>query len=121
MSVTLEEFKKILHDQRNQGYRCAVSRTLEMLQGKWVLRVLYELEKKDTMRFGELLKGIPGITKTMLSNSLKQLEDCGIVKRIQFNEIPPHVEYSLTEAGQAMLPIFYEISNWGEKYLPEEK
>ena len=54
----------------------------------------------------------------MLTNSLRELEADGLVSRIQFNEIPPHVEYSLTEKGNALLPIFYEMTMWGLQYIP---
>ena len=65
-------------------------------------------------------KAIPKITNTMLTSTLRDLERLGVVAREQFNEIPPHVEYSLTESGEALLPIFYEIAKWGDKYLLEE-
>ena len=55
----------------------------------------------------------PRITNTMLTNTLRDLEELGIIHREQFNEIPPHVEYSLTEKGKALLPVFFEISKWG--------
>ena len=69
------------------------------------------------MRFGELKKAYPRITNTMLTNTLRDLESLGIIRREQFNEIPPHVEYSLTEKGKALLPVFFEISKWGEENL----
>ena len=69
------------------------------------------------MRFGELKKAYPNITNTMLTNTLRDLESLGIIHREQFNEIPPHVEYSLTEKGKALLPVFFEISKWGEENL----
>ena len=69
------------------------------------------------MRFGELKKAYPNITNTMLTNTLRDLENLGIIHREQFNEIPPHVEYSLTEKGKALLPVFFEISKWGEENL----
>lgn len=59
----------------------------------------------------------PRITNTMLTNTLRDLEELGIIHREQFNEIPPHVEYSLTEKGKALLPVFFEISKWGEENL----
>lgn len=64
---------------------------------------------------------LPQITNTMLNSTLRDLEKYGIVHREQFNEIPPHVEYSLTEKGKAMIPIFCELAKWGENYLDEEK
>ena len=62
-------------------------------------------------------KNLNGITNTMLSSTLKTLEDKGIVDRKQYNEVPLRVEYSLTEAGKAMLHIYYEIAKWGSTYL----
>ena len=70
------------------------------------------------MRFGELRRNMEGITNTMLTSSLRELERDGLVSRAQFNEIPPHVEYSLTEKGRALLPVFYEMTRWGFRYIP---
>lgn len=95
---------------------CPMRRTLELLSGKWRTHVIYALCKKECCRFGELKKTVPGITNTMLSSTLKDLEELDILHREQFNEIPPHVEYSLTEKGRALLPIFAELAKWGEKY-----
>ncbi|ANU47288.1 transcriptional regulator [Enterocloster clostridioformis] len=111
-----EEFKKWLLSAQPDN-NCPVSRALELFNGKWKTRILFELCKKDSLRFGELKKSIPLITNTMLSSTLKELENIDVVKRTQYNEIPPHVEYSLTEKGQALLPSFLEIAKWGEKYL----
>ncbi|MDO5115705.1 MAG: helix-turn-helix domain-containing protein [Synergistaceae bacterium] len=97
---------------------CPVTPLLEMLQGKWKFQLIYELCIKSPMRFGLLKKTLNGITSTMLSASLRELERDGLVSRIQFNEIPPHVEYSLTEKGEALLPVFYAITKWGCKYIP---
>lgn len=97
---------------------CPVTSLLLMLQGKWKFQIIYELCIQDGIRFGELRKNICGITNTMLASSLKELELDGLVSRIQFNEIPPHVEYSLTEKGKDLLPVFYEMTKWGFKYIP---
>ncbi|MGX7737770.1 winged helix-turn-helix transcriptional regulator [Enterococcus faecalis] len=69
------------------------------------------------MRFGELKKQIPQVTNTMLTTTLRDLEQNNIVKRKQFNEIPPHVEYSLTDKGKSLLTVFYELGHWGKSYL----
>ena len=92
---------------------CPVHRTLELLSGKWRTHMIYELCKHPSMRFSELKRAYPHITNTMLANTLRDLEMLGIVNREQFNEIPPHVEYSLTEKGRGLLPVFFEISKWG--------
>lgn len=99
--------------------RCPVRRTLELLSGKWRTHIIYELCKKPSCRFSELQKAIPPITNTMLTAALRDLERLGIVRREQFNEIPPHVEYSLTEQGRALLPVFLEMARWGETYLKD--
>lgn len=96
---------------------CPVTSLLLMLQGKWKFQILYELCIKDPIRFGELRKNIAGITNTMLTSSLRELERDGLVSRIQYNEIPPHVEYSLTKMGNDLLPIFYEMTKWGLRYI----
>ena len=89
-----------------------------MLQGKWKFQIIYEMCIKDPIRFGELRKNIEGITNTMLTSSLRELEKDGLVSREQFNEIPPRVEYSLTEKGKGLLPVFYAMTMWGFKYIP---
>ena len=88
-----------------------------MLQGRWKFQIIYELCIKSPIRFGELKKELGGITNTMLTSSLRELEQDGLVDRIQFNEIPPHVEYSLSDKGKDLLPVFYEMTKWGFKYL----
>ena len=95
---------------------CPVTPLLVMLQGKWKTQILYELCIHDTVRFGLLKKELPGITNTMLTSSLRELEADGFINRVQFNEIPPHVEYSFTERGRDLMPIFYEIMRWGFKH-----
>lgn len=103
----------------NVSDNCPMRRTLELLSGKWRTHIIYELCKKPACRFGELKKAVPKITNTMLANTLRDLEEAGIVHREQFNEIPPHVEYSLTEKGKALLPVFTELAKWGETHLED--
>ena len=109
----LEKVKEgIVTDQGN----CPVTPLLVMLQGKWKTQVLYELCIHDHIRFGELKKDLPGITNTMLTNTLRDLEKDGLIVREQFNEIPPHVEYSFSDMGRDLLPVFYAIMVWGFKH-----
>lgn len=96
---------------------CPMRRTLELISGKWRTHIIYELCKKPSCRFSELKKAVPKITNTMLTTTLRDLEQFGIVHREQFNEVPPHVEYSLTEKGKALLPVFTELAKWGENHL----
>jgi len=99
---------------------CPVKKGLVLFEGKWKTRVLYELiVQGGTLRFGQLRKAISGISNTMLTETLKELERLGLVTRKQFNEIPPHVEYSLTESADALIPIFETIGNWATDFLRE--
>jgi DNA-binding HxlR family transcriptional regulator len=117
--MTPEQFlQSLTSSEPNEN--CPIRRALSLLNGKWRTYVLYELCRRPTIRFGELKKAIPLITNTMLTSTLRDLEKLGIIKRVQFNKIPPHVEYSLTENGKALFPIFYEIAKWSKNYLPEE-
>ena len=97
---------------------CPVTPVVQMLQGKWKLQILYELCIKCPMRFGELKKMLKPITNTALTNALKELEADDLIQRIQYNEMPLRVEYSLTLKGQDLLPVFYAIMQWGIKYIP---
>lgn len=73
--------------------------------------------KHDTMRFGQLKSALPQITNTMLTSTLRELEVGNLITRIQYNEIPPHVEYSLSDKGKDLMPIYYEIYKWSCKHL----
>lgn len=95
---------------------CPIYKTIGLFQGKWTVWVLFELNKNPSMRFGELRNAIPNISNTMLTATLRDLEKRGLVKRIQFNEIPPHVEYTLTEKAKALHTVFEAMIEWGEIY-----
>lgn len=114
--MTAEEYlQKILASEMSSD--CPVRKTLELLSGKWRTHIIYELCKHPVCRFGELKKAVPRITNTMLTNTLRDLENLEIVHREQYNEIPPRVEYSLTDKGKALLPVFFELAKWGDTYL----
>lgn len=117
--MTYDEYRhEVKEGILTEAGNCPATPLLLMLQGKWKFQILYELFIQDPIRFGELKKNINGITNTMLASSLRELEKDGLVSRMQFNEIPPRVEYSLTEKGQALLPVFYEMTKWGFQYIP---
>lgn len=116
-AMTYDEFLERVHEGIvTEKGNCPITPLLLMLQGKWKNQVIYELCIKEPIRFGELKKNLVGITNTMLTSTLRDLENDGLIKREQFNEIPPHVEYSFTEKGRDLMPIFYAIMNWGFKY-----
>ena len=117
-NITYDEFLDNIHDIiTTKSGNCPVTSLIQMLQGKWKFTIIYELCIRDPMRYGEIKSAIPGITGTMLSASLKELESDGLVVRRQFEEIPPRVEYSLSKKGRDLLPVFYEMMRWGCHYV----
>lgn len=118
MMLTYEQFvEQFRKGPTPKEGTCPVALTIALINGKWNSRVIYALQKQDTIRFSELKRNIGSVTNTMLSATLKNLEKQGIVGRKQYEEIPVRVEYFLTDAGEAMLPIYYEMAKWGMQYL----
>lgn len=91
---------------------CPVLHALNIIGGKWRIPILWKLANSP-LRYNELKRQLTGITNIMLTRSLKDLEKHGLIDRIQFSEIPPHVEYSLTEQGKNLVPALIIIKEWG--------
>jgi DNA-binding HxlR family transcriptional regulator len=104
---------------RKSGYGCPegcpVEATLDVIGGKWKGVILYYL-LEDKKRFNELRRLIPGITQRMLSLQLSELENDGIINRNVYPEVPPRVEYSMTEFGITLEPIITQMKEWGDQY-----
>jgi DNA-binding HxlR family transcriptional regulator len=92
---------------------CPIERAVGVLDGKWTLLILRELFQ-GTRRFGELRTVLDGVSPKTLTERLRYLEDCGVVLRTIYPEIPPRVEYSLTELGQKAWPVIEALRDWGE-------
>ena len=92
---------------------CPIKHTLDIIGGKWKLFIVLQLFGSEQLRFSQLSKNIPGLTNTVLSGGLRDMEKDGIILRHQFNEIPPHVEYSLTEKGRTLSNVLLAIADWG--------
>ena len=101
---------------------CPLGKALSVIGGKWKMRIICTLTVDGTQRYNDLLKKTAGITSAMLSSSLKELEADGIVTRIQYEEIPPRVEYSLTGHGRDLWPILHRLGHWasGEAFDGDE-
>ena len=93
--------------------KCPLSYAMSIIGGKWKLFIVLQLFGSEQLRFSQLSKNIPGITNTVLSGCLRDMEKDGIILRHQFNEIPPHVEYSLTEKGRTLSNVLLAIADWG--------
>ncbi|MBR1680647.1 helix-turn-helix transcriptional regulator [bacterium] len=117
-TMSYEEFVKRMKSDtlETPNGNCPAEQILRVFQGKWKDEILYCLCMYDSIRFGELKKLLVGITNTMLTSALRDLEKDGFIERKQFNEIPPHVEYSFTPKGKDLMPIFYEMAMWGMKW-----
>ena len=99
---------------------CPVSVTVKVMGGKWKPGILWELSKREKLRFGELQQLIPEVSPKMLTQQLRELEQDGVVDRHVFAEVPPRVEYQLNELGESLYPILYQMSLWGIANNTEE-
>jgi DNA-binding HxlR family transcriptional regulator len=96
---------------------CKVQGALSILVGKWKPTILLFLMSEGTMRYGELKKALVGITPKMLTNQLRELEEEGLINREVYPQIPPKVEYSITEYGMTLKPILEAMHEWGTKHI----
>ena len=94
---------------------CSIETTLLLLSNKWTILILRDLFD-GTKRFGELKKSLTGVSQKVLTANLRTLEEKGIVRRKIYPEVPPRVEYSLTELGTTLKPVIDSMKEWGEYY-----
>lgn len=95
---------------------CPVATTVQLIGNKWKLLILRNMFYGGTQRFTDLAKTIPGISKKVLTDNLRALEGDGLVEREVFAEVPPRVEYSLSDLGKTLKPILDAMSRWGTEY-----
>lgn len=98
------------------SYTYELEVAFEILSGKWVPQIIWNLAKGE-QRFGQLRKLMPKITQKMLTQQLRSLEKNGIINRTAYPEVPPVVEYSLTEIGKKLIPSFDSLNDWAVEYL----
>ncbi|MEU0545800.1 helix-turn-helix domain-containing protein [Nocardia sp. NPDC005978] len=104
-------------EKRFGPYFCGIDAAMDVLGGKWKSLILWELDAHGTRRFGQLRRGLPGVSEKMLTQHLRELEEDGVVHREIFAEIPPRVEYSLTEEGAALNAALRELGAWGKRRI----
>ena len=92
---------------------CAIDATMSVIEGRWKTVILCKIYKNGPMRFNQLMKSIDGISPRILTKQLKELESDGIIKRTSYQEIPPRVEYSITDKGMSLGPIMLAMAEWG--------
>lgn len=94
---------------------CPVETTLLMISDKWVVLILRDL-RSGTKRFGELMKSVTGVSQKVLTEKLRAMEEHGIVSRKVYPEVPPRVEYTITDLGATLFPIIDAMEQWGWGY-----
>ena len=97
-------------------FRCYFQLAMMVIGGKWKPKVLFHLGQNEVVRFGALRRAVFGISEKMLIQSLKELEKDGLVNRKVYRQVPPKVEYSLTEMGRSFVPVLNAMFNWGQSY-----
>ncbi|MCU0351927.1 MAG: helix-turn-helix transcriptional regulator [Flavobacterium sp.] len=106
--VTTNSSAKFISNPLN----CPVTRTMSIIGGKWKPIILNVIGDR-AIRFGKLNQLIPAISNKVLANELKEMESVGLIKRKEYKELPPRVEYELTSAGNSLMPILHEMAKWG--------
>jgi DNA-binding HxlR family transcriptional regulator len=104
--------EKIIFDENS----CPVTATMKVLGGKWKPILINAIYLTAPARFGELKRSVKGITQSMLTQQLRELEDDGLISRKIYAEIPPRVEYTLTEFGLTLSPVMLALAKWGKEY-----
>lgn len=105
------------HTRLDYSPGCAVEGAINLIDGKWKCVVLWHLLDEGTLRFNELRRRIPGVTQRMLTNQLRELEADGLINRKIYAQVPPKVEYSLTDMGRGLSPILEALRNWGAEHM----
>lgn len=95
---------------------CPVATTVQLIGNKWKILIIRNLVYNGKQRFSDFLKTVPGISKKVLTDNLRALEEDGLIEREVFAEVPPRVEYSLSELGSTLKPVLDALRDWGEDY-----
>lgn len=101
---------------KNKEYACTFEIAMDLIGGKWKPIIVWHLGTKGTQRFSELRKLLPSITQKMLTQQLRELESDCLVERRVYAQVPPKVEYTLTEFGTSLMPILEMMCHWGAEY-----
>ncbi len=102
---------------RRGPYVCGIDAAMDVVTGKWKSLILWELHHHGTRRFAELRRGLPGVSEKMLSQHLREMEEDGLVHREVYAEVPPKVEYSLTEHGVSLNAALAALGAWGAERI----
>jgi DNA-binding HxlR family transcriptional regulator len=104
-------------ERRVREWECVVDASLDLIGGKWKGMIVYQLLVNDSLRFNALRRLVGEVTQRMLTKQLREMEDDGLLSRTVYAEVPPRVEYRLTEAGRDLAPVVIALKAWGESHL----
>ena len=102
---------------RRGPYFCGIDAAMDVVSGKWKVLILWELHHHGIRRFAELRRGLPGVSEKMLTQHLREMEEDGLVRREVHREVPPKVEYSLTEDGVSLNAALASLGAWGTERI----
>jgi DNA-binding HxlR family transcriptional regulator len=112
-NVSIAQNQLVMAKNNSEVFSCPMEETLKVLGGKWKPVIIYFIST-DVRRFGELSRMVTGISKRMLTANLRELEDDKIISRKVYAEVPPRVDYTLTDVGQSLMPVINLMYQWGE-------
>ncbi|KZZ83319.1 winged helix-turn-helix transcriptional regulator [Bacillus sp. SJS] len=104
----------------NDEYQCAINLVIDLIGGKWKVLILWNLNG-ETKRFSELLRSMPSVTRKVLAQQLRELEEHGLVTRKTYEAAPPKVEYSTTDMGKKLQRTLNEMCLWGDEYAEKHQ
>lgn len=107
---------KARHSRFDCSPGCSVEAAIGLIDGKWKSVILFHLMER-TMRFNEIRRQIPNVTQRMLTNQLRELEEDGLINREVYAQVPPKVEYSLSDLGRSMQPVLMALKAWGDAHI----
>ncbi len=116
----MEDLKAIAAVPARELPACPVETTLTLISDKWKVLILRDL-MPGTKRFGELKRSIGSVSQKVLTAQLRQMEESGLLTRTVYAEVPPRVEYTLTELGRSLKPVLDAMWNWGEAYQAQSR
>lgn len=96
---------------------CPLNQAMTVIGGKWKVQILCALNASGSVRYNQLRKKLDGVSNTILTKALRELEMDGLIRRKEFLEVPVRVEYETTEVCDALIPILDQLSDWSEKYM----
>lgn len=106
-------------NRNNINENCGMAYTLDLIGGRWKPTILWSLLRNGKLRYSELKKSIPDVSERILVLQLRELEKDGLIKRLVYAEVPPRVEYELTNDGKSLQPMLEIISDWGNVHRPK--